>query len=198
MKLVIAATGASGAPYLQRLLDYLKPMNSGSGQQHEIHLVLSPFAQQVIHHEIGKLHLSEDVLQYSNQTMNAPFASGSSQFDAMVIIPCSMGSVGRIATGISNSLITRAADVFLKERRKLILVARETPWNLLHAKNVTTLLEAGAIFLPAMPSFYSKPQSLEELVDTVVWRILDQLGLPAPNACRWQGNESPRSLRSHL
>ncbi len=189
MKLVIAATGASGAPYLQRLLDYLKPMSSGGEQQHEIHLVLSPFAQQVIHHEIGKLNLPANVLQYSNKTMNAPFASGSSQFDAMVIVPCSMGTLGRIAVGTSNSLIGRAADVFLKERRKLILVARETPWNLVHAKNVATVLEAGAIFLPAMPSFYSKPQNLEEFTDTVVWRILDQLGLPAPNACRWQGNE---------
>ena len=184
MKLVIAATGASGAPYLQRLLDYLGA--PGSNPPHEIHLVFSGFARQVIHEEIGQLHLPVGAIEHSDKSMNAPFASGSSQFDAMIIVPCSMGTLGRIAAGTSESLILRAADVFLKEHRKLILVARETPWNLIQARNVTTVLEAGAIFLPAMPSFYSKPKDLQELVDTVVWRILDQLGLPAPNACRWK------------
>jgi 4-hydroxy-3-polyprenylbenzoate decarboxylase len=185
VRLVIAATGASGAPYLQRLLDYLS--SSNSGQQHEIHLVLSSFARQVIHQEIGQLRLPENVIEHSNKSMNAPFASGSAQFDAMIIVPCSMGTLGRIAAGTSSSLILRTADVFLKERRKLILVARETPWNLIHARNVTTVLEAGAIFLPAMPSFYSNPKSLEELVDTVVWRILDQAGLSTTDAWRWKG-----------
>jgi 4-hydroxy-3-polyprenylbenzoate decarboxylase len=184
MRLVITATGASGAPYLQRLLDHLK---SADGK-HEIHLVISDFGRQVIHQEIGQLQVPSNVIEHSNKSMRAPFASGSSQFDGMVIIPCSMGTLSRIATGASQSLITRAADVFLKERRKLILVARETPWNLIHAKNVTRVLEAGAVFLPAMPSFYSKPKDLQELVDTVVWRVLDQLGLPDPNAWRWKGS----------
>jgi polyprenyl P-hydroxybenzoate and phenylacrylic acid decarboxylases len=111
--------------------------------------------------------------------MNVPFVSGSARFDAMVIVPCSMATLGRIASGSSDSVLLRAADVFLKERRKLILVPRETPWNLIHARNVVTLLEAGAIVLPAIPSFYSRPSSLTAVVDTVVWRILDQIGLPS-------------------
>ena len=106
----------------------------------------------------------------------------------MVIVPCSMATLGRIASGSSDSALLRAADVFLKERRKLILVPRETPWNLIHARNVVTLLEAGAIVLPAIPSFYSRPASVTDVVDTVVWRILDQIGLPSPRAYRWAGS----------
>jgi 4-hydroxy-3-polyprenylbenzoate decarboxylase len=97
-----------------------------------------------------------------------------------------MGTLGRIAAGTSESLILRAADVFLKERRTLILVPRETPWNLIHARNAVTVIEAGARLLPAMPSFYSRPETLQDAADTVVWRILDQLGIDAPNACRWR------------
>jgi len=190
MKLVIAATATSGAIYLQRLLDYLAP--STGDTSHEIHLVFSSFARQVIHEEINELRIPETaVIRHSNRNMNAAFASGSTQFDAMIIIPCSMGTLGRIVAGTSESLILRSADVFLKERRKLILVVRETPWNLIHAKNVTAAIEAGAIFLPAMPSFYSKPNTIIEVADTVVWRVLDQLGLPAPNAYRWK--ERPHS-----
>jgi len=103
----------------------------------------------------------------------------------MVIVPCSMATLGRIASGCSDSALLRAADVFLKERRKLIVVPRETPWNLIHARNIVTLLEAGAIVLPAIPSFYSRPTSLNDVVDTVVWRILDQIGLPSSRAYRW-------------
>ena len=103
----------------------------------------------------------------------------------MVIVPCSMATLGRIASGSSDTALLRAADVFLKERRKLILVPRETPWNLIHARNVVTLLEAGAVVLPAIPSFYSRPSSLVDVVDTVVWRILDQIGLPSARAYRW-------------
>ncbi|MEO6052845.1 MAG: UbiX family flavin prenyltransferase [Chthoniobacterales bacterium] len=183
MKIVIAATGASGAIYLQRLLDRLQT------PEHEIHLVLSPFAKQVIHEEIGSLRVPPNVIEHSEKTMNAPFASGSTQFDAMVIIPCSMGTVGRIAAGTSENLILRAADVFLKQRQKLVIVARETPWSLIHARNVVTLLEAGAIFLPAMPSFYSRPESIDELADTVVCRVLDQIGITVPDAYRWKEQE---------
>jgi 4-hydroxy-3-polyprenylbenzoate decarboxylase len=127
--------------------------------------------------------------------MNVPFVSGSARFDAMVIVPCSMATLGRIASGASESVLLRAADVFLKERRRLILVPRETPWNLIHARNVVTLLEAGAIVLPAIPSFYSRPGSLIEVVDTVVSRILDQIGLPNPRAYRW-GQESASAKSS--
>ena len=180
MRLVLAATGASGALYLQRLLDYL------DSPEHEIHLILTPYAKQVIQEEIGTLKLPSSVQEYSYKSMNAPFASGSTFFDAMVIIPCSMGTLGRIAHGTSETLILRAADVFLKEKRKLLLVPRETPWSLIHARNAVAVIEAGAVLLPAMPSYYSQPQSIEQLADTVVWRILDQLGIAAPNACRWQ------------
>jgi 4-hydroxy-3-polyprenylbenzoate decarboxylase len=113
----------------------------------------------------------------------------------MVIVPCSMATLGRIASGSSDSVLLRAADVFLKERRKLILVPRETPWNLIHARNIVTLLEAGAIVLPAVPSFYSRPNSLTAVVDTVVWRILDQIGLPSPSAYRWAEKESAKTSR---
>lgn len=182
MRFVFAATGASGSIYLQRLLDYV-----AADGDHEIHLVMSGYARQVVNEEVGgELRVPEGTVEHSDKSMNAPFASGSTKFDAMVIVPCSMGTVGRIAAGTSESLILRAADVFLKERRKLILVPRETPWNLVHARNVVTVMEAGAQVLPAMPSFYSRPESIEALVDTVVWRILDQIGVEAENACRWR------------
>jgi 4-hydroxy-3-polyprenylbenzoate decarboxylase len=182
MKLVIAGTGASGAIYLQRLLAQI------DCTQHELHLVLSPFAKQVIHDELGEFRVPAGVQEHNDRSMNVSFASGSAFFDAMVIVPCTMGTLGRIAAGTSDSLIHRAADVFLKERRKLILVPRETPWNLIHVRNCATLIEAGAVILPAAPSFYSKPRSLDEVADTVVHRILDQIGLPAPKAFRWFEN----------
>lgn len=180
MKLVIAATGASGSIYLQRLLDQI------DCAAHEVHLVLSAYARQVIAQEIGPLRVPEGVRQHPDKTMNVPFASGSSLFDGMIVVPCSMGTLGRIAHGTSENLILRAADVFLKERRPLILVPRETPWNLIHARNVVSVMEAGAVVLPAMPSFYSRPETFDALADTVVHRILDQLGLPVPHAHRWK------------
>jgi flavin prenyltransferase len=183
MKFVIAATGASGAIYLQRLLHYLKP------GEHEIHLALSTHAKQVIHEEIGELRVPAGVHEHGGQSMNVPFVSGSARFDAMVIVPCSMGTVGRIAAGTSESAILRAADVFLKEKRKLILVPRETPWSLIHARNITTVIEAGATVMPACPSFYSKPATPDEIADTVVLRILDHLGLPQPGVYRWKSGD---------
>ena len=183
MRFVIAATGASGAIYLQRLLHYL------DSPEHELHLVFSAYARQVIHEELGTLKLPERAIEHSDKSMNAPFASGSARFDAMIVIPCSMGTLARIAHGTSESLILRAADVFLKERRKLILVPRETPWSLIHTRNATAVTEAGAIVMPASPSFYSKPKTFDELADTVVWRVLDQVGIDAPNACRWRERE---------
>lgn len=181
MKLVLAATGASGAIYLQRLLLKISPT------EHEVHLLLSAYARQVIAEELDDFTIPEGVIEHRDGGgMNVPFASGSSRFDAMVIAPCSMGTVGRIAGGASESTLLRAADVFLKERWKLILVPRELPWNLIHARNVVTLIEAGAMVMPASPSFYSRPQTLEEVADTVVDRILDQLGIEVPDTFRWK------------
>jgi flavin prenyltransferase len=185
MKLVIAATGASGSIYLQRLLEQI------DAAAHEIHLVLSGHAKQVAKQELGALKIPKSIAQYGESDLNVPFVSGSARFDAMVIVPCSMATLGRIASGSSDTALLRAADVFLKERRKLIVVPRETPWNLIHARNIVTLLEAGAIVLPAIPSFYSRPTSVVGVVDTVVWRILDQIGLPSPRAYRW-ADQTPR------
>jgi flavin prenyltransferase len=179
MKLVIASTGASGAIYLQRLLTQI------DCARNELHLVLSSYAKQVIHDELGELRVPAGIHEHNDRSMNVPFASGSTFFDAMIVVPCTMGTLGRIAAGTSDSLIHRAADVFLKEKRKLVLVPRETPWNLIHIRNCATLIEAGAIILPAAPSFYGKPASIEDVADTIVHRILDQIGLPAPQAFRW-------------
>jgi len=189
MKIVIAATGASGSIYLQRLLEQI------DCAAHEIHLVMSAHAGQVAKQELDHLKIPQNVSQHSENEMNVPFVSGSARFDAMVIVPCSMATLGRIASGSSDSALLRAADVFLKERRKLILVPRETPWNLIHARNVVTLLEAGAIVLPAIPSFYSRPGSVTAIVDTVVWRILDQIGLPNPRAYRWGEKSASAKLK---
>lgn len=184
MKLVIGATGASGSIYLQRLLEQIDPAAN------EVHLVMSSHAKQVAAEELGKFNIADRVIQHPENDLDVPFVSGSARFDAMIILPCSMSTLGRIATGSGESALLRAADVFLKERRKLIVVPRETPWNLIHARNVVTLLEAGAIVLPAIPSFYSRPQTVNDVVDTVVWRILDQIGLPSPRAYRWQSDKS--------
>jgi 4-hydroxy-3-polyprenylbenzoate decarboxylase len=186
MKLVIAATGASGTVYLQRLLGQI------DCAAHEVHLVMSAHAKQVAATEVESLTIPAGIRQHAENDLNVPFVSGSARFDAMVIIPCSMATVGRIAAGASESALLRAADVFLKERRKLILVPRETPWSLIHARNIVTLLEAGAIVLPAIPSFYSRPKSVTDVVDTVVWRVLDQIGLPNPKAYRWQAGSDAR------
>jgi len=184
MKLVLAATGASGTIYLQRLLAQI---DCGAN---EVHLVMSGHAKQVAAQEVERLVVPEGVREHGENNLNVPFVSGSARFDAMVIVPCSMATLGRIASGCSDTALLRAADVFLKERRKLILVPRETPWSLIHARNVVTLLEAGAIVLPAIPSFYSRPNSVNAVADTVVWRILDQLGLPNPAAYRWQNDNT--------
>jgi flavin prenyltransferase len=180
MKLVIAATGASGTIYLRRLLAQI------DCAANEVHLVMSGHAKQVAAQEVDKLVVPSGVSEHAENDLNVPFVSGSARFDTMVIVPCSMATLGRIASGCSDTALLRAADVFLKERRKLILVPRETPWSLIHARNVVTLLEAGAILLPAIPSFYSRPRSVDDVADTVVWRILDQIGLPNPRAYRWR------------
>lgn len=183
MKLVIAMTGASGAIYTQRLLDNLNP------QRHEIHFLSSQHAREVAQLELpkGELKLSPKVIQYrEDDSMFVPFVSGSAKFDAMVIIPASMGTIGRIASGFSDSTVARAADVFLKERRKLILVPRESPYNLIHLRNMAALTEAGATIIPASPSFYSRPKTIADLVDTIVARVLDHLGIEHKLVKRWQ------------
>ena len=186
MKLLIAMTGASGAMYTQRLLDNLDP------QQHEIHFIATKHAREVAQLELpkGELKLSPQVIQYrEDDSMFVPFVSGSAKFDAMVVIPASMGTIGRIAHGTSDSTVARAGDVFLKERRKLILVPRETPYNLIHLRNMATLTEAGATIIPASPSFYTKPKTITELVDTIIARVLDHLGIEHKLVKRWQGQE---------
>lgn len=181
MKLLIAITGASGSLYAQRLLDHLDP------REHEIHVVLSRYAPAVIKEELpGGLNMPEGVHVHSLKSMNAPFASGSNPVDAMVVIPCSMGTLARIAHGLSDDLLLRAADVVLKEKRQLILVPRETPFSLVHIRNFELLLLAGATLLPANPSFYSCPKTLEALADTVVARVLDHLGITNKLLPRWR------------
>ncbi len=181
LRIVVAITGASGVLYAQRLLDNLDP------RQHELHVVLSNYAQVVISEELpAGLRLPKGVTTHNLKSMNAPFASGSNPADAMVVIPCSMGTLGRIAHGYSEDVLLRAADVTLKEKKKLVLVPRETPLNLVHVKNFELLILAGAVILPANPSFYTHPQTVEQLADTVVARVLDHLGLPHQLVARWR------------
>lgn len=181
MRILVAITGASGALYAQRLLDNLDP------QTHEVHVVMSSYAQAVLTEELpGGLRLPNGVKTHGLKSMNVPFASGSNPFDAMVVIPCTMGTLGRIAHGYSEDVLLRAADVMLKERRKLILVPRETPLSLVHVKNFELLLLAGATLIPANPSFYTHPKTVEQVVDTVVARVLDHLGMPQKLVPRWQ------------
>jgi 4-hydroxy-3-polyprenylbenzoate decarboxylase len=183
LKLVVGIGGASGAPYARKLLEALTLL------PREVvtpHVVFSNTAKQVWAEEVGALpELPFKV--WGPRDFNAPFASGSAGFQSMVVIPCSMGGLARIAHGISEDLIGRAADVMLKERRKLVLVARETPLSPIHLENMLSVTRAGAVVLPAMPSFYGRPSTVEELLDTVVGRVLDQLGLPLSRGPRWGG-----------
>src|SRR5439155_8046886 len=156
------------------------------------HLVFSTAARQVWATEIGSPPSELPFKQWDPRDFTAPFASGSAGFGAMVVIPCSMGGLARIAHGLSDDLVGRAADVMLKERRKLILVARETPLSIVHLENMAAVTRAGALVLPAAPSFYGRPRTVEDLLDTVVGRVLDQLGLPSRLGPRW-GAEEERS-----
>ncbi len=172
-KIIIAVSGSSGSVYAKRLIDKLSMYDDV-----EVGLVMSDNAIINWEIEIGPFNHEDFPFRiYGKRDFNAPFASGSTGYKHMVIIPCSMGILGRVAHGVSNDLMTRAADVILKEKRKLILVARETPLSLIHLENMKLLTLAGALILPAIPSFYSKPKSIEELVDTVVDRIIDHLDM---------------------
>ena len=183
-KIIIAITGASGSIYAKRLLEKLQIINN---QIDVCGLVFSSTVKEIWKYELEKTpdDLVGNFTIYEKSDFYAPFASGSAGYDAMIIIPCSMGTMGRIASGVSDDLITRAADVMLKERKKLILVIRENPYNLIHLRNMTLLTEAGAIISPATPSFYSLPQTIEDLVDTVVNRVLDLAGFEN-DGFKWQ------------
>ncbi|MFD0793770.1 UbiX family flavin prenyltransferase [Mucilaginibacter litoreus] len=183
-KIVVAVTGASGSIYAKLLLDKLQQLKQ---QIAEVAIVMSDNAKQVWEFELDDAaHGSYPFKYYAKNDFMAPFASGSARYDTMVVVPCSMGTLGRIASGVSDDLITRAADVILKERRKLILVARDTPLNLIHIRNMETVTEVGGIICPAIPSYYSKPKTIEELAMTVVNRVIDLIGLEN-DSYRWEG-----------
>lgn len=179
MKIIVAVTGASGAIYAKRVLEHLLR----SSQVEHVALILSQMASKVAQHEGVEFPQDERIKLLSNDDMFAATASGSAGYDAMVVVPASMGSIGRIASGISSSLIERSADVMLKERRRLIIVPREAPYSLIHLRNMTSLTEAGALILPASPSFYSHPQSIEELIDTITERIIAHMGIEQQHYC---------------
>ena len=181
-KIVIAITGASGAIYAKLLLEKLLLLHAQIG---DLAVVMSDNAKQVWEYELGNRDFEKlPVKFYAKTDFMAPFASGSARFDTMVIIPCSMGTLGRIASGVSDDLVTRAADVILKERRRLILVARDTPFNLIHIRNMATVTETGGIICPAVPSFYSQLKTIEDVAMTVVNRVIDLIGLEN-DSYRW-------------
>ena len=182
IKIAVAVTGASGSIYAKVLLDSLLRM---SDQVAEVSIVWSDNAYTVWQHELMNTAYEQYPFKvWAKTDFMAPFASGSSSYNALIICPCSMGTLGRIAGGISNDLVTRAADVMLKERRKLICVVRETPYNLIHLRNMTTVTEAGGIICPATPSFYSQPANAEEIAYTVIHRVLQLAGIDA-KGYRW-------------
>jgi 4-hydroxy-3-polyprenylbenzoate decarboxylase len=186
-KIVIGITGASGAPYAKRILDFLDHRTRTRGDV-EVAVCLSSTAP-----EVWALECGGDIREaiggrfpiWGMRDYKAPFASGSAGWHAMAIVPCSMSTVARIAHGISDTLLTRAADVMIKERRTLVVVPREMPLSVIHLENLTALAKAGAVIQPAMPSFYGKTKTLEQAIDTVVGRTLDQLGLEHDLLKRW-------------
>ena len=185
-KIVVAITGASGSIYALKLLENLQKLKS---PPEEIAVIFSETAKEIWVAETGqKFTPTFPAKEYSNKTFYAPFASGSSRYDTMIICPASMGTTGRIANGVSDDLVARTADVMLKEKRRLIIVPRETPYSLIHINNMKTLTLAGAIICPATPSFYSNPKTIDDLVMTVVDRIIDLSGFEN-NSFRWMGND---------
>lgn len=183
-KIVIAVTGASGSLYAKLLIEKLLSIKE---QWNELSLVMSNNAKEVWKTEIGNEdYTSYPVRYFDKYDFSAPFASGSARYNIMMITPCSMGTLGRIASGTSDDLVTRAADVILKERRKLLLMVRDTPYNLIHIKNMETVTLAGGIICPATPSFYNKPKTIEDVALTVVDRMLDIAGLEISTG-RWGG-----------
>ena len=185
-KIVLAITGASGSVYALKLIEKLQQLKS---PPEEIAVIFSDTAREIWEAETGQRYVAAfPAKEYGNKSFYAPFASGSSQFDTMIICPASMGTIGRIANGTSDDLIARSADVMLKERRRLIVVPRESPYNLIHINNLKTVTLAGAIVCPASPSFYSNPKTIDDLVMTVVDRIIDLAGFDS-NGFRWMDND---------
>ncbi len=185
-KVVVAITGASGSLYARLLIEKLLAIKE---QWTDLSVVMTDNARLVWQTELGNTAYDGYPLKYyTTNDFMAPFASGSGRYNTMIIVPCSMGTLGRIATGVSSDLISRAADVILKERRKLICVIRDTPYNLIHIRNMATVTEAGGIICPATPSFYSKPTTIEAVALTVVDRILDLAGFEI-KAFRWGGDQ---------
>ena len=185
-KIVVAVTGASGAIYAKLLIEKLKLLNT---PPKEIAVIFSDTAKEIWTEETGDIFKADiPVKEYPNNSFFAPFASGSSNYDTMIICPASMGTIGRIANGTSDDLIARTADVMLKEKRKLIITPRETPYNLIHIENFKRLNLAGAVICPASPSFYSNSQSIRDLAMTVVDRIIDLAGFEN-SGFRWMGND---------
>jgi len=187
LKIVVGVTGASGAIYALRLLDRL------AAQQHEVHLILTRSGEKTLWLETGKKAAdlrARAQFVWPVEDISSPLASGSFLMDGMVIAPCSIHTMSAIAHGISSNLMIRAADVALKERRRLILMVRETPFHLGHLRTMCQLTEMGAVIAPPIPGFYNHPATVEDLVDSSLDRILDLLGLPDPSARRWQGPES--------
>jgi len=185
-KIAVAITGASGSIYAKLLLQKLEQLKN---QITELSLVMTDNAKQVWQTELGDDNYDKFSARYfSTKDFTAPFASGSAKYDSLIIVPCSMGTLGRIASGVSSDLITRAADVMLKERKRLILVVRDTPYNLIHIRNMETVTLAGGIICPASPSFYSKPQTIEQAAETVVDRVIDLTGL-TNESFRWGENK---------
>jgi 4-hydroxy-3-polyprenylbenzoate decarboxylase len=184
-RIILAITGASGSIYAYKILEKLHKIEA----RVEIAVIFSETGKEIWEAEIGsKFHAEGAAKEFDNRSYNAPFASGSSQYDTMLICPASMGTLGRIANGTSDDLIARTADVMLKERRRLIIVPRETPYNLIHINNMKSLTEAGAIICPATPSFYSNPKTIDELVMTVADRVIDLAGFNS-NGFRWLNND---------
>jgi 4-hydroxy-3-polyprenylbenzoate decarboxylase len=184
-KIAVAITGASGSMYASLMMQKLTALKD---QVEELSVVMTDNAKLVWETELGNdSYKALNAKVFSTKDFKAPFASGSAKYDALIIVPCSMGTLGRIAAGISNDLITRAADVMLKERKKLILLIRDTPYNLIHIRNMETVTLSGGIICPASPSFYSKPATIEEAVVTVVDRAIDLVGLDH-KGYRW-GND---------
>jgi len=185
-KIILAITGASGAIYAHKLLEKLVSLREPPAS---VAVIFSDTAMEIWEHEIGsRFQAVPPAKVYKNDSFHAPFASGSSDWDAMIVCPASMGTLGRIASGVSDDLICRAADVMLKEKRKLIIVPRETPYNLIHIRNMETLALAGAVICPATPSFYSNPSTIDDLVMTVVDRIIALAGFES-DSFRWMGND---------
>ncbi len=196
-RIVIGVSGASGAPYARRLLSVLSDRRASRADV-ELACVLSHNARSVWSLECAGTPEELAVPIYAPDDYSASFASGSARWDAMVVIPCSMGVVGRLAGGTSDSLLTRAADVMLKERRTLVLVPREAPLSAIHLQNLAELARAGAVVLPASPPFYGQPRTVDDLVDSVVGRVLDHLGVDHTVGSRWGAHPSSEAEREPL